>query len=256
MDSELTVPLDVLGHITELLAAPGDDRDSIKSLQNLSQTCKFMVPICRRHLFSSLCLRSTSISERFSDLLLENPDIARYVRSLNYRMYNPIRDHELTILNILKVRSPLKSIDLSSQGLVWNSFPESIRSSLVSLIQLPTVTHLNINFFTRFPATVLSGCTNLINLQFGYIELTLPDSEFNHVISRSKIPTPTSLNIERGTHGFEALLDYASSHAGGSIDFSHVQIAKFQVDCQGDIVNINKLIKVTRRLQYIDIMSE
>ena len=256
MDSELTLPLDVLLHIIELLADDRYDRDSIKSLQILSQTCKFMVPICRKHLFSSLRLRP-SISERFSDLLLENPDVARYVRCLNF-LYSPsmISDHELTILNILKLHSPLKSIELSSHLVDWNDYPESVRLSLLSLIELPTVTHLNINAFRRFPATALSGCTNLISLQFGDIELTLPDSEFNHVISRNKIPTPAFLNIGRGTHGFAALLNSASLHAGGPIDFSRVKIALFDVEFRGDIDNINKLIEVTRQLQYINITSE
>ena len=260
MDSELTLPLDVLLHIIEFLAAARYDRDSIKSLQILSQTCKYMVPICRKHLFSFLYLHSTSISERFNDLLLENPEIARYVRSLNYTVYNPIRDHTVTlnILELLKVHSPLKSIELSSPRLDWNDYPKSIRLSLLSLIELPTVTRLDLNSFTRFPATALSGCTNLINLQFGNLELTLPDSEFNHVISRSKIPTPTLLRIRRGTLGFAALLNSASLHAGasGPINFSCVQIAFFEVEFRGDIDNINKLIEVTRQLQYINITSE
>ena len=217
----LTLPLDVLLHIIELLAATDDD--SIKSLQILSQTCKFMVPICRKHLFSSLHFISTSsiLFERLSDLLSENPDIARYVRSLNYRMYyaSISRDHELTTLNILKVRSPLKSIELSSPRANWNDYPESIRLSLLSLIELPTVTHLNIFNFGRFPATALSGCTNLMNLQFGYIELIFPDWEFDHVISRSKIPTPAFLNIGRGASGLLPIL-----HAGGPIDFCHLKM--------------------------------
>ena len=221
-----------------------------------------MVPICRKHLFSSLDLVSTSISNsgHFSDLLLVNPDIARYVRSLNYKLYNPftssLSDHELTLLNILKVRSPLKSIELFSPGLDWNDYPESIRLSLLSLIELPTVTHLDIRIFKRFPATAISGCTNLINLQFGDIEWTLPDSEFDHVIPRSKIPTPAFLNIKRRTHGFAALLISASLHTVGLIDFSHVQTVIFQVEFRGDTDNINKLIKLTRRLRYVEIKSE
>ena len=231
------------------------------SLQILSQTCKYMAPICRKHLFSSLCLRSKLILERFSDLLLENPEIAQYVTSLT-RSYHRLHywcdriGDELTILNILKVRSPLKSIELSSQGVDWNDYPESIRLYLLSLIELPTVTHLDINSFTRFPATALSGCTNLINLQFGDLDLILPDSEFNHVISCCKIPSPTFLTIKRGTHGFAALLNSASLHAGGPIDFSRVQRAIFEVEFRDDIDNINKLIKLTRGLRYIDIKSE
>ena len=256
MDSELTLPLDVLLHIIELLAAAIDDGDNIKSLQILSQTCKFMVPICRKHLFSSLRLRP-SISERFSDMLLENPDIARYVRSLNF-LYSPsmISGHELTILNILKLHSPLKSIELSSHLVDWNDYPESVRLSLLSLIELPTVTHLNINAFRRFPATALSDCTNLISLQFGDIELTLPDSEFNHVISRNKIPTPAFLNIQIRTFGFRVLLNSASLHAGGPIDFGRVEMVAFEVDVNHVINDINKLIKLTRRLRYINIKCE
>ena len=260
MDSELTLPLDVLLHIVELLAASRNDMYSINSLQNLSQTCKFMVPICRKHLFSSLYLVSDSgLFERLRDLLSKNPDITRYVKSLRYLMLCPVRDHELNILDMLIERSSLRSIELSSPrlgvGMNWNSLPESIRSSLVSLIQLPTVTRLEINNFTRFPATALSGCTNLINLRFDNLELTLPDSESNHVISHSKIPTPACLNI-RATPGFAALLNSASLQAGGPIDFSRVQIAMFDVTSQGDIDNINKLIKMTRQLHYIQITSE
>ena len=249
---EPTLPLDILLSIIDLLGARGD----ISSLQILSQTCKYMVPLCRKHLFSSLHLRSTSISERFNDLLSKNPDIARYVRSLNYRMYHPNRDYELNILEMLKDRSSLRSIELSSPRLEWNSFPESIRSSLVSLIQLPTVTHLNIDSFRWFPATVLSSCSNLIDLQLGHVRLALPEA--NQVISRSKIPTPVSLNIRSGTHNLEELLNFANLHAGGLINFSRVQKAIFEVDSdlRGDICNINNLIRVATRLECINILSE
>ena len=157
------------------------DYNDIKSLQILSEVCKSMVPLCRKRLFSSLHLHDWNL-ERFNDLLSKNPDISRYMRSLSYRVYNPI-GHELNCLDILKERSSLQSIELSSSGLSWNNFPEPMRSSLVSLIQLPTVTHLYIYSFTRFPVMVLSGCSNLINLQFGALELVPP--EVNQVISRS-----------------------------------------------------------------------
>jgi hypothetical protein len=112
MEPRTTLPLGILAYIIDLLA-DGDDGD-IKSLQTLSQACKSMVPLCRKHLFSSLRLRSKSESECFSDLLSKNPDIARYVRSLNYAVYNSIGDHELNILDVLEERSSLQSIELLS----------------------------------------------------------------------------------------------------------------------------------------------
>ena len=52
--------------------------------------------------------------ERFSDLL---SNVARYVRSLNYSLLAPpISDHELNILDMLKERSSLQSIELDLPG--------------------------------------------------------------------------------------------------------------------------------------------
>ena len=246
MEARTALPPDILLYIIGLLA--GKDDEGIKYLRILSQACKSMVPLCRKHLFSSLCLNNESSFERFSDLLSKNPDIACYVRSLEYRAWIPISDHELHILDMLKERSSLHSILLSTSGLTWNDFPESIRSSLVSLIELPTVTHLNIVEFDRFPAMALSGCSNLNDLQLRELELAPPED--NHVILRSKIPTPTSLYIKKKAYGLAAFLNSASLHAGGPIvDFSRLKKALFDVESRGDIDQVNELIKVTTRLE-------
>jgi hypothetical protein len=247
-----TLPLDILLYIIDLLA----DRDEgYKSLRILSQACKFMVPLCRKHLFSYLRLCGKPGSERFSDLLSKNPDIARYVRILSYAAYFlPNSDHELNILDTLKERSSLQSIELSGLGFDWNDFPESIRSSLVSLIQLPTVTSLNIRYYKRFSATALSGCGNLIDLRLGELNLAPPD--VNQVISQSRISTPVSLYVDTLTHGLAALLNSASLHAGDPIvDFSRLQKAEFEVNSRGDIGQVNELIKVTTRLEYFCIYT-
>ena len=122
-----------------------------------------------------LRIHSKLVSERFSDLLSKNPDIACYVRGLNYRVNKPISDHELNILNMLKERSSLQSNILSSQGLAWNYLPESIRLSLISLIELPTVTRLDVNIFKRFPASALSGCSNLNHLRLENLDIASPE---------------------------------------------------------------------------------
>ena len=251
MEPRETLPLDILLYIIDLLAC-GDD-GNIASLQTLSLACKFMVPLCRKHLFSSLRLRESN-SKRLSDLLSKNPDIARYVKSLIYNVYKTISDHELNVLDILKERSSLKSISLVSEpGFNWNNLPESIRSSLVSLVQLPTVTFLNIHSFRGFPATGLSGCGNLIDLQFGELEFA---PEVYQVISRSKIPTPASLFIRNKTYGLATLFRSASPHSGGPIvDLSRLQKAVFNVESRGDIVQVNELIKLMTQLEYLNIIT-
>ena len=126
---------------------------------------------------------------------------------------------------------------------------------MLSLIQLPTVTFLSLRIFQGFPATALSGCGNLIDLHLG--ELNLAPPEVNQVISRSKIPAPVSLSIDTYTYGLAALLNSASLDAGGPIvDFSRLQNADFRVGSRGDIEQVNELIKVTTRLEYMRIDGE
>ena len=153
-----------------------------------------MVPLCRKHLFSTLDLHSNLKLnlQRFSDLLSKNQDIAHYLTRLYYIV--SISDHELNILDMLKEHSSLQLIELSSSGLDWNNLNESIRLFLVFLIQMPTVSSLSIYSFKGFPATALSGCSNLIDLQLGDLNWAPP--KINQVISRSKIPTPVSLYIK------------------------------------------------------------
>ena len=243
-----TLPLDIFLYIIDLLAA-GDDED-VKSLQILSLACKYMVPLCRKHIFWSLNLYSNLVSERFSKLLLKNPDIARYVTRLSYRVFNPISDHELNILDMLKEHASIQWIHLWSLELdcKWNNLAESVRSSLVSLIQLPTVTLLNIDSFKGFPATALSGCSNLVDLQFMSLDLAPP--EVNQVISRSKIPTPQYIKTD--TFSLAAILISASLHEGDPIvDFSRLQKAEFNVKSRDDLGQVNELIKVTTWLEYL-----
>ena len=251
-----TLPLDILLYIIDLLAG-GDDED-VKSLRTLSQACKFMVPLCRKHLFSSICLFSESNTEHFRDLLSKNPDIARYVRSLQvYYTFSYIHiGYELNIMiDILKEGSPLESIQLSAlSDWDWNFFPELIRSSLVSLIQLPTVTFLGIYSFKGFPVAVLSGCSNLIELQLEDLRLDPP--EVNQVISRSKIPTPVSLRIGKETYGLADLINSASLRLGGPIiDLSILQKADFEVKSRDDLAQVYELIKVTTQLEHFTLRT-
>ena len=250
------LPLDILLYIIDLLA------EDVNSLRILSLTCKSMVPLCRKHLFSYLSLAShpLKILKRFNDLHSTNPDIARYVRRLDYIACIPVFTEELKFLHILTEHSSLQRIRLRSlrSSWPWNNLPNSLRSSLISLIQLPTVFHLDIEDLNGFPATALSGCSNLIDLWLRNLEFSPP--EVNQVISRSKVPTPVSLHIrgprEASSYDFAAFLSSASLHTGGPIvDFSRLQKAEFDVSSRDDIDHVNKLITATTRLEYFSIDS-
>ena len=70
---------------------------------------------------------------------------------------------ECYIIDILKKHSSKSFHSILLSSAEWNDIPESIRSSLVSLIQLPTITYLDIDII-GFPAAALSGCNNLMFL--------------------------------------------------------------------------------------------
>ena len=63
--------------------------------------------------------------------------------------------------------------------------------------------------------------------------------------------------MTKETYGLAALLNSASLDAGGPIvDFSRLQNANFRVGSRGHIDQVNELIKVTTRLEYIYISGE
>ena len=258
MEPKPTLPLDILLHIIDLLArSSGDSMDpnTIRSLQILSLACKSMVPLCRKHLFSSLKLNSNSKTEGYNDLLSKSPDIACYTKKL-FLLCNPIINHDF--LDILKKHSSLHWITLTgSKSLSWNDFPESLQSSLVSLIKLPTLSSLSIYSFTMFPAAAIAGCSNLNYLQVVGAKLTPP--EINQVIPpRSKIPSPELLDFNADIYGIEVLLNSANLDEGGSgpiVDFSRLQKAMLIVVSQRDVDLVYEMIKMTTRLEFFGIRA-
>ncbi|KAF8968573.1 hypothetical protein BDZ97DRAFT_1799087, partial [Flammula alnicola] len=247
-----TIPLDIIESVIEAIAIDEDTR----SLKAISQTCHTLLTLCRKHIFSTIQLSHKSDNSRhFNDLLSTSPDIARYVKHLEYFLDNPTDDDQ-KVLDVLQKHSDLRSVHLWSQrGTDWSAFPASIRSSLLSLIQLPTITHLRIRCFTKFPATALLHCHNLIDLQMEWLEITSPEAK--HVSIRDKIPTPISLNAETGCYSaLEALLQTAGPEQGPIVDFRLLQSASFEVEFTREILIVQEVIKTTTQLQSLFIFSE
>ena len=81
------------------------------------------LPLCRKHLFSSLYLISNLSLEHFGDLLSKNPDIARYARSLSYEVHNPTSDMSWIFSTCYKNALPYYGrLDYSLQNL-WTGTP-------------------------------------------------------------------------------------------------------------------------------------
>ncbi|KJA21708.1 hypothetical protein HYPSUDRAFT_67630 [Hypholoma sublateritium FD-334 SS-4] len=197
MGSQSILPLDTLADVADALASeqPKDNA----TLRMLSQACKLMVPICRRHLFSSITLVPTTesmteagdYSERvqgLSKLFETDPSIPYYVRALTYEVTTSADEYEQRMIRALKTHATsMRSIDLKSKAWVdWNALPKLIKTSLVSLMQLPTIALLKYELLQNFPSHELVRC-GLISIN----DLKKPKPE-------PKEGNYISVSIERG----------------------------------------------------------
>ena len=190
------VPFDILAYITDILGSISDT----ETLRALSLICNFMVPLCRRHLFSSvsLGLNSTPTEEiRLTRFLSDSPDVTRHIRKLTYVVNSrtPTGQHMIDILDVLRCQTlSLQSISLYSvRWSDWDLLQESMKSPLVSLIQLPSVTHLQLKLLKNFPFVILSLCSSLTSISINKVSQATSSSYADRIITRSRIPAPESL---------------------------------------------------------------
>ncbi len=274
-----TLPYDILAVIADQLALDRDDYGELWSenrltLQALSQTCKLMVPMCRRHLFS---LISVSGYEKVKyqnllELLQEKHEIASYVRELQYGISSHPSEYEDGILRALLrystslgILSPLCRISLTFpcfSGLGnWNSQTVSLRQLLISLIQLPTITELLFSGFEEFPVNSLALCGSLRRLQLSDLGDFVLDVG-NAFPSSRQIPTPLSLDFSATSYTNLAIImglegpENVPNTLRSIIDFSLLQEATFAVRDPPGIVGVCKVLKTTRKLERLSIEGE
>ena len=85
----ITFPLEITETILELLAE--DDKGHL-ALKTCSLVCRAFLPICRKHTFESIVLNDSDVlsstshgtTYAFGRLLHESPEIADYIRKLDY----------------------------------------------------------------------------------------------------------------------------------------------------------------------------
>ena len=138
------LPLEIKGTILDFLAK---DHDALKLC---SLVCQAFLPRCRKYLFESIVLDDYNLAisptiHAFERLLHETPEIADYIRTLNFT----IRIEDLTSPSIresLERISKLKFLtlrfrdrDWPDRQLDWSYNP--IRLALLHLLHLPTITH-------------------------------------------------------------------------------------------------------------------
>ena len=175
-----TFPLEIEETILDLLA---EDDQGHSALKTCSLVCKAFLPVCRKHIFGSIFLKDCGYPSlrqgrrvtALARLLRETPEIADYIRKLDYyRKEGFYYDYSLSIssppiqeLESLKRISRLKFLSVRGHTiseLYWNENP--IRPVLLHLLHLPTLTHFKVTNTTNFVVSDLLPCVNLKYLEF------------------------------------------------------------------------------------------
>ena len=274
-DSAIILPYDILRSIADQLALDMhtlrlNPRIARNTLRALSQTCKLMVPACRRHLFSSIhfdtSTRTRPNFEKLLVLLLKNIEIVSYIQTLYYYVNNVSDDHVDGILEVFLEHSTfLRSINLYAPG-YWNAQPLLTRDLLERLIALPTITHLRATGFEGyFPYNRLSLCSGLHTVDFSDMKLLALDYitpvPVRLLPTTHQTPAPKSL-LFSGTHYdlLRALMDptRGPKALGLIMNFNCLQEVDLSIYGQENIEQIKEcmLLEVAKGLQEFIIRGE
>ena len=160
----ITFPLEIERTILEILA---EDDEGHSTLKSCSLVCQAFLPICRKHIFGSIVLKdrngvSPPIIYAFECLLRETPEIADYIRKLDYT----IQEADLASSSIQETLKQISRLEFLSVGyhtswhrLDWSNNP--IRPALLHLLHLPTLTHFEVKRVNAFLVSDLVPCVNL-----------------------------------------------------------------------------------------------
>ena len=137
------------------------------ALKTCSLVCQAFLPICRKHIFESIILDDSDLlptsrtTYAFECLLRETPEIADYIRKLDYN----IRATDLTSSSIQESMKRISRLQFLSvqyryrRRLDWRNNP--IRPTLLHLLHLPTLTHFEMTGMNDFLVSDLMPCVNL-----------------------------------------------------------------------------------------------
>ena len=204
-------PLEIEEIILDILGAEDDDDHS--ALKMCSLVCQAFLPICRKHFFGSIVLNDhwqvgsppgqlqTPTTHPFERLLRETPEIADYIRKLDY--FNGIVDlPSPSIQESLRRISRLKFLTVWQQYSIWELdwSNNPIRPALLHLLHLPTLTHFQVTRINDFVVSDLILCVNLKYLDIGpyttvAAENTFPATfsehsfQLNELVARIRTPT-------------------------------------------------------------------
>jgi hypothetical protein len=181
-----TFPLE----IEEMILDSVTDDEGHSALKTCSLVCQAFLPICRKHIFESIIItgqgpKYPSTTQAFERLLRETPEIADYIRKLDYKI-------QVTDVSSPSIQDSLKQISrlefLTVRGHTsfnWSNNP--IRPALLHLLHLPTLIHFKVISVDDFILSDLIPCVNLKYLDFGSYATVAAETTLHAALSEHSI---------------------------------------------------------------------
>lgn len=260
MTNQLQLPYDIWESIVGIFGDELDEEFDIgtptMSLRGLSQSCKSMVPFCRKYLFSTLILPDdTERSRRFKALITNNPSLISYVRRLEYHLDKGDSDDNCAILDVLKTSSSvLQSIFICAgpHKHQWETLSTSIQFALEHLVQLSTAIELEIVGIKGVPSTLLANAANISRLSLYGTDFRLteawPRRTFKPVYLHVGCDSSSAISFLIQRRG--------QTKDWSVVDFSHLTHAVFDIQNTQQTMVIWKALQVAPVIELLSLDSK
>ncbi|KAF8150742.1 hypothetical protein B0H34DRAFT_801670 [Crassisporium funariophilum] len=168
MSSTLPVPTEIVDIIVNILI-----KEDWRLLKTCSLVCRTFLHVCRRHLFSTITISRRRLTPAtFTQLLSAYPYIVNHVRKLEYCIPAYPQFNEATMATLPRLlrtlerlqRLDISSVDRAEGSLDWANLESSMRTALLELMRLPTLTELRIGNIQNFPMSNLDRCITVTQL--------------------------------------------------------------------------------------------
>jgi hypothetical protein len=192
----MALPYDIVGHIIDILAA----EVGLTSVKNASLASSSVLHLCRKYIFRTISIYTLPCQISFISLLVNNPAIVQYIRELDYGVH---QDHAqlLPLLpNLLKTISHLERLRITSAldnpaiRFDWIQMDPLLRSALLHLMYLPTLTRFDITWVLNLPISALVPCINLKHLRISCHSTVTPFEDLG--LKPTPLPTPRILHFK------------------------------------------------------------
>ena len=275
MSSFADCPLEVIEVVIDLL------QDDLGALKACSQTCTALLPLCRKYIFRSLYLVTSSqpiiyptyhsispssvtvIRPKFWRFLDTNPTISEYVHTLAFftNTYNGLNDD---IPRVLERLHHVRSCHLISRTFTegWKKASPRLRDTLLRVVQSNFITRLAISV-VDFPITAFHACVNLTDLSVSYIDFGSTDvdeQESSALISPNLDLEASDVRVPQlqvFTYGYMSrqyamrLLSAKCPNGGPMLDFTNVQRLTTYVEEHLDLAVAHALVNATNKLETL-----